>query len=138
MASPSVLSGEMSLDHLLGDKDEDLRFLPSLSATHRVAVESCKAPGHGVCGGYWAKCDCGWKAEYGDRPLAEYRAITHFKSNSSLNKQARKHFTEWEKLALIDEQGEASNLDKLDVTGTHYETQTPSEIALSILPLKGL
>lgn len=53
-------------------------------------------------------------------------------------KEARRRFDEREKLALIEEPGEASNAHRIDVAGTHYESQTPNEIAMSILPLFGL
>jgi hypothetical protein len=79
----------MSIDHIIGCKDEELRALPDLT-------------------------------------------------NLSIVKDARRRFTEREKLALIEEDGEASNTHRIDVKGTHYESQTPAEIAMSILPLKGL
>lgn len=77
------------LSHLIGSKDDDVRFLPDLSAT-------------------------------------------------TITKDARRHFTEREKLSLIEERGAASNAHKIDVKGTHYENQSPDEIAMAILPLKGL
>lgn len=57
---------------------------------------------------------------------------------AALSKAARRRFDEREKLALIEEPGEASNADRIDVAGTHYETQSASEIAMSILPMLGL
>lgn len=77
-----------SLSHLIGSKDEDVRFLPDLSKT-------------------------------------------------PIEKDSRRHFTEMEKLSLIEEDGAATNSHKVDVKGTHYETQSADEIALMILPLKG-
>lgn len=57
---------------------------------------------------------------------------------SGMSKTARKRFSPLEKQALIDEPGTASNLEKIDIRNTHYEKQSASEIALLILPLKGL
>lgn len=51
---------------------------------------------------------------------------------------ARRALSELEKASLIDERGQASNKAKLDLQGTHYEKYDPSEIAMMILPLKGL
>ena len=79
-----------NLNFLLGDKNEDLRFLPVLE---------------------------------------ESEAIT---------KNARRNFNEREKIALIEEDGAASNRTKIDVAGTHYEDSSASEIAQMIMPLKGL
>ena len=76
------------LSHIIGSKDEDVRFLPDLS----------KKP---------------------------------------IEKDARRDYSEREKWALIEEEGEAHNASKIDVTGTHYEGQTPQEIAQMIMPLKG-
>lgn len=59
-------------------------------------------------------------------------------SHEGLNKVARRHFTEREKIALIEEDGAASNAHKVDVKGTHYENQSASEIAMMILPMLGL
>ena len=80
---------KIDLSHLIGSKDEDVRFLPDLS-------------------------------------------------KKSIEKDSRRDFSEREKLALIEEDGEAHNAHKVDVKGTHYENQTAAEIALMILPLKGL
>lgn len=55
-----------------------------------------------------------------------------------IEKDSRRHFTEREKLALIEEDGEASNATKLDIAGTHYENQSSADIAMMIMPLKGL
>lgn len=55
-----------------------------------------------------------------------------------LSKEARRHFSEAEKLALIEEPGNASNRRKLRIKGTHYESNSTSEIAQMIMPLKGL
>jgi len=76
------------LSHLIGDKDEDVSFLPAIV--------------------------------------------------NGFQKDARRHFTEREKLALIEENGEAANVHRLNIKGTHYENQTAAEIAMSIMPLKGL
>lgn len=78
-----------NLNYLLGDKNEELNFLPDLD-------------------------------------------------DSKITKDARRHFNEREKVALIEEDGQASNRVKIDVTGTHYEDSSVSEIAQMILPLKGL
>lgn len=53
-------------------------------------------------------------------------------------KDSRRRFNEREKIALIEEDGQASNRSKIDVAGTHYESSSASEIAQMILPLKGL
>lgn len=53
-------------------------------------------------------------------------------------KDSRRNFSEREKWALIEEDGNATNAQKIDVKGTHYENQTPAEIAMSIMPLLGL
>lgn len=58
--------------------------------------------------------------------------------NGGFQKESRRNFSEREKWALIEEDGEATNARKIDVKGTHYETQSPAEIAMSILPLMGL
>lgn len=58
--------------------------------------------------------------------------------STSITKDARRHFNEREKIALIEEDGQASNRIKIDVAGTHYEDSSVSEIAQMILPLKGL
>ncbi len=47
-----------------------------------------------------------------------------------LPKFAKCTLTESEKLALADELGEASNLAKLDLAGTHYEDYDPDQIEL--------
>lgn len=57
---------------------------------------------------------------------------------SKMTKDARRKFNEREKIALIEEDGQASNRSKIDVQGTHYESSSASEIAQMILPLKGL
>jgi DNA polymerase elongation subunit (family B) len=80
--------GRDALSHLIGSKDEDVRFLPTL--------------------------------------------------HTGIEKDARRQFSEREKYALIEEDGEASNAHKVDVKGTHYESQDASEIALTMLPLMGL
>ena len=77
------------LSHIIGSKDEDVRFLPDLS-------------------------------------------------KKSIDKESRRNFTEREKWALIEEDGEAHNAAKIDVAGTHYENQSANEIAMMIMPLKGL
>ena len=77
------------LSHLIGSKDEEVRFLPDLS----------KKP---------------------------------------IDKESRRDFSEREKWALIEEEGEAHNAAKIDVKGTHYESQSANEIAMMIMPLKGL
>lgn len=59
-------------------------------------------------------------------------------SSKPVGKHARRDFSEREKYALIEEDGEAHNVHKLDTTGTHYEDQSAAEIARMILPLKGL
>ena len=59
-------------------------------------------------------------------------------SISPIGKEARRDFSEREKWALIEEDGEAHNASKIDVKGTHYESQTADEIAMMIMPLKGL
>lgn len=53
-------------------------------------------------------------------------------------KDARRNFNPLEKQALIEEDGQASNRQKIDVAGTHYEHSSASEIAQMIMPLKGL
>lgn len=58
-------------------------------------------------------------------------------SNKSIDKESRRNFSEREKWALIEEDGEAHNAHKVDVKGTHYENQTADEIAMLIMPLKG-
>lgn len=75
------------LSHLIGSKDETVRFLPDLS----------------------------------------FRGI---------EKDARRDFSEREKYALIEEDGQASNAHKIDVKGTHYEDQSATDIYL-MMP-KGL
>ena len=82
-------AGFSNLSHIIGSKDEEVRFLPDLS-------------------------------------------------KKSIEKDARRHFTEREKWALIEEDGQAVNTTKLDIAGTHYETQSVAEIAMAIMPLKGL
>lgn len=77
------------LAHLIGSKDERLRFLPDL---HKSAI----------------------------------------------SKEARRRFNEREKLALIEEEGAASNAHRIDVRNTHYESQSAQDIALLMMPLKGL
>lgn len=79
-----------NLNFLLGDKNEELSFLPNLE------------------------------------------------ESSSITKDSRRHFNEREKIALIEEDGQASNRAKIDVAGTHYEDSSANEIAQMILPLKGL
>lgn len=59
-------------------------------------------------------------------------------SHEALQREARRNFSEMEKLSLIEEDGEASNTTKIDVKGTHYENQSADEIAMNILPLLGL
>lgn len=59
-------------------------------------------------------------------------------SEGGIEKDARRHFTEREKNALIDEDGEAHNAHKMDTAGTHYENQSAADIAMMIMPLKGL
>lgn len=66
----------------------------------------------------------------------EVRSLPEFPDG--LTKEARRNFSEAEKLALIEEPGEASNKRKLRIKGTHYETNSTSEIAQMIMPLKGL
>lgn len=66
----------------------------------------------------------------------EVRSLPEFPDG--LTKEARRHFSEAEKLALIEEPGEASNKRKLRIKGTHYESNSTSEIAQMIMPLKGL
>lgn len=80
---------DRDLGHVLGSKDETVRFLPDLS-------------------------------------------------RKTIQKDARKDYSEMEKHALIEEDGQASNRSKVDVKGTHYESQSAAEIAMSIMPLKGL
>lgn len=82
-------AGYSNLSHIIGTKDEEVRFLPDLSP-------------------------------------------------KTIEKDSRRHFTEREKWALIEEDGQAVNATKIDVAGTHYENQTPAEIAMTIMPLKGL
>lgn len=55
-----------------------------------------------------------------------------------IEKDARRNFSELDKFALIEEDGQASNAHKIDVKGTHYENQSADEIAMMILPMKGL
>lgn len=78
------------LSHIIGSKDEAVRFLPDLSKPRNI------------------------------------------------EKDARRDFSEREKYALIEEDGAASNAHKIDTKGTHYETQSASEIAMMIMPMKGL
>lgn len=59
-------------------------------------------------------------------------------SESVMTKDARRQFNEREKNMLIEEGGRASNKNKINVSGTHYEDSSASEIAQMILPLKGL
>jgi hypothetical protein len=79
------------LSHIIGSKDEDVRFLPDLS-----------------------------------------------QDSAQISKESRRNFSEREKWALIEEDGEAHNAMKIDVKGTHYENQSADEIAMLIMPLKGL
>ena len=58
--------------------------------------------------------------------------------SNKITKETRRDFSEREKWALIEEDGEAHNARKIDVKGTHYENQTADEIAMLIMPLKGL
>ena len=61
--------------------------------------------------------------------------------DNGFEKDSRRHLSEREKLALIEEAPGviASNFqDKADISGTHYEKNTVSEIAQMIMPLKGL
>lgn len=58
--------------------------------------------------------------------------------SSGISKDSRRHYNELEKISLIEEDGEASNKHKMDIKGTHYETQSAAEIAMQIMPLKGL
>jgi hypothetical protein len=58
--------------------------------------------------------------------------------SNGFEKDARRNFSEMEKMALIEEDGAATNTKKLDIKGTHYENQSASEIALTILPMLGL
>lgn len=66
----------------------------------------------------------------------EVRSLPEFPEG--LTKEARRNFSEAEKLALIDEPGDASNKRKLRIKGTHYENNSVGEIAQMIMPLKGL
>lgn len=68
----------------------------------------------------------------------DIRSLPEFEVEGGLTKEARKNFSEREKLALIDEPGEASNKHRLRIKGTHYESNSTSEIAQMIMPLKGL
>lgn len=67
----------------------------------------------------------------------EVRSLPEFPAEG-LTKEARRNFSEAEKLALIEEPGDASNKRKLRIKGTHYENNSTSEIAQMIMPLKGL
>lgn len=58
--------------------------------------------------------------------------------NLVISKEARRDFSEREKRALIEEDGEAVNKKKLNIKGTHYENSSVAEIAQMILPMKGL
>lgn len=59
-------------------------------------------------------------------------------NDGPMEKNARRHFNEREKIALIEEPGQASNRSRIDVAGTHYEDSSVAEIAQMIMPLKGL
>ena len=76
------------LSHLIGSKDETVRFLPDLSPQR-------------------------------------------------IEKDARRSFSEREKYALIEEDGDASNAHKIDVKGTHYEDQSVTDIYL-MMPIRGI
>jgi len=61
--------------------------------------------------------------------------------DNGFEKDSRRRMSEREKANLIDENIGviASNFgSKSDITGTHYEKNTASEIAQMIMPLKGL
>lgn len=79
-----------NLNFLLGDKGEELQFLPTLDDAEGITKDS------------------------------------------------RRHFNEREKSDLIEESGKATNHNKINVQGTHYEDSSVSEIAQMIMPLKGL
>jgi hypothetical protein len=34
---------------------------------------------HGACGGFYARCECGWSAEYGTEATARWYASVHEK-----------------------------------------------------------
>lgn len=150
---------ESSLSHLIGSKDEEVRFLPDLPKTAASAwtyMDSDERIDHLVS--WHAVPEKKIKKKLGPSDASQDYAdaldafhdtgdptgahtrlrsaeIPHTHSSS---KEARRDFSEREKMALIDEDGEAHNAHKVDVKGTHYETQTPSEIAMMIMPLKGL
>ena len=106
----STGKAEDGLSHLIGSKDEDVRMLPDLSkkGNHVHSLPDLRSP-------------------YGH---------TH-KISPLIDKESRRDFSEREKWALIEEDGEAHNARKIDVKGTHYENQSADEIAMLIMPLKG-
>lgn len=131
---PDGLEKGTTLSHLIGTKDEDVHFLPDLSKTAEVVQDvTCFGCGHT---GDWSEhqntCDnCG-------TVLDETNSTLNLGPSGHTGKTARRDFSEREKYALIEEDGEARNVHKLDTTGTHYEDQSAAEIARMILPLKGL
>lgn len=73
-----------------------------------------------------------------DEQLSFFPTLPSPEDSASISKESRRNLSEREKRALIEEDGEARNKKKMDIKGTHYETSTASEIAMMILPMKGL
>jgi hypothetical protein len=46
---------------------------------HMAFVNPCGSWRHGECPGVWARCSCGWTAEYGNEPTARAAAAAHGK-----------------------------------------------------------